>query len=150
MTRGDVLLTRLSIFRQRELVPQDSLESDHCAEMLRALADPVRLRIIDALRSAPQCVSALSESLGIEVVTISHHLGILHGIGLLAREKKGRFKVYRLREGILDPAAAGRGKQHIDLGCCRLEIPAPVQIETNGRGSPKESRPSAHSEPHVE
>jgi DNA-binding transcriptional ArsR family regulator len=123
MTRGDVLLTRLSIFRQRELVPQDSLESDHCAEMLRALADPVRLRIIDALRSAPRCVSELSESLGIEVVTISHHLGILHSVGLLEREKKGRFKVYRVREGVLGPANGGHGKQHIDLGCCRLEIP---------------------------
>ena len=131
-------------------MPQDSLESDHCAEMLRALADPVRLRIIDVLRSAPRCVSELSESLDIEVVTVSHHLGILHSVGLLEREKKGRFKVYRLREGVLRNAIGGNGKQHIDLGCCRLEIPAPVQIETNGRGSPKESRPSAHSEPHIE
>jgi DNA-binding transcriptional ArsR family regulator len=105
-------------------VPQDSLESDHCAEMLRALADPVRLRIIDALRSAPKCVSELSETLGVEVVTVSHHLGILHAVGLLRREKKGRFKVYRLREGVLGPANRGSGKQHIDLGCCRLEIPA--------------------------
>jgi DNA-binding transcriptional ArsR family regulator len=117
--------------------------------MLRALADPVRLRIIDALRSAPQCVSDLSESLGIEVVTISHHLGILHSVGLLDREKKGRFKVYRVREGVLGPANGGQGKQHIDLGCCRLEIPAPIQIETNGHSSPKESRPSAPSEPHL-
>jgi DNA-binding transcriptional ArsR family regulator len=104
-------------------VPQDSLESNHCAEMLRALADPVRLRIIDALRSAPRCVSELSECLEIEVVTVSHHLGILHAVGLLEREKKGRFKVYRLREGVLEPAKGPSGTQHIDLGCCRLEIP---------------------------
>lgn len=127
----------------------DSLQSDHCAEMLRALADPVRLRIIDALRSSPKCVSELSESLGLEVVTVSHHLRILHSVGLLEREKKGRFKVYRVRQGVLEPAG-GRGKQHIDLGCCRLEIPPPIQIETNGRGFPKESRSSADSEPHVE
>ncbi len=101
----------------------DSLESDHCAEMLRALADPVRLRIIDALRSAPKCVSELSDVLDVEVVIISHHLGILHSVGLLEREKKGRFKVYRLREGVLGPANGARGKQHIDLGCCRLELP---------------------------
>jgi DNA-binding transcriptional ArsR family regulator len=104
-------------------VSGDSLESDRCAEMLRALADPVRLRIIDALRCAPKCVSELSESLELEVVTVSHHLGILHAVGLLEREKKGRFKVYSLREGILGPANRGQGKQHIDLGCCRLEIP---------------------------
>jgi DNA-binding transcriptional ArsR family regulator len=104
-------------------VQLDSLESDHCAEMLRALGDPVRLRIIDALRSSPKCVSELSESLSLEVVTVSHHLGILHSSGLLDREKKGRYKVYRLREGILRPANGSHGKQHIDLGCCRLEIP---------------------------
>ena len=104
---------------------RDSLESEHCAEMLRALADPVRLRIIDALRCAPKCVSELSELLQVEVVTVSHHLGILHSAGLLEREKKGRFKVYRLRDGVLGPANGGQGKQHIDLGCCRLEIPPP-------------------------
>jgi DNA-binding transcriptional ArsR family regulator len=109
-------------------VSQDSLESDHCAEMLRALADPVRLRIIDALRSAPKCVSELSETLDIEVVTVSHHLGILHSAGILEREKKGRFKVYRLRKGVLGPANGGQGKQHIDLGCCRLEIPPTVPL----------------------
>jgi DNA-binding transcriptional ArsR family regulator len=113
-------------------VPQDSLESDHCAEMLRALADPVRLRIIDTLRVAPKCVSELSESLQLEVVTVSHHLGILHSVGLLDREKKGRFKVYRLREGVLGPADGGHGKQHIDLGCCRLEIPASTANANNG------------------
>ncbi len=91
--------------------------------MLKALADPVRLRIIDALRSAPRCVSELSESLELEVVTVSHHLGILHAVGLLEREKKGRFKVYSLREGVLH--LANGGKQHIELGCCRLEIPPP-------------------------
>ncbi len=107
---------------------QDSLKSDHCAEMLRALADPVRLRIIDQLRSLPRCVSELSESLQLEMVTVSHHLGILHAAGLLEREKKGRFKVYSLAKGILWPVNGGQGKQHIDLGCCRLEIP-PVQSE---------------------
>ncbi len=130
-------------------MPQDALESDRCAELLRALADPVRLRIVDALRSAPKCVSELSESLQLEIVTVSHHLGILHSVGLLDREKKGRFKVYRLRKGVLAPAHGNHGKQHLDLGCCRLEIPAPIQLETNGRGSAKESRPSAHSEPHI-
>ncbi len=115
--------------------------------MLKALADPVRLRIIDALRSAPRCVSELSESLELEVVTVSHHLGILHAVGLLEREKKGRFKVYSLREGVLH--LANGGQQHIELGCCRLEIPPPVQLETNG-GSRKESHSSAHSEPHIE
>jgi len=115
-------------------VSQDSPEWDHCAEMLRALADPVRLRILDALRSSPKCVSELSQSLQLEVVTVSHHLGILHTFGVLEREKKGRFKVYRLRRGILGPANARHGKQHIDLGFCRLEIPPAAASVPNGCG----------------
>jgi DNA-binding transcriptional ArsR family regulator/catechol 2,3-dioxygenase-like lactoylglutathione lyase family enzyme len=100
-----------------------SLESAQCAEMLKAIGDPIRLRIIDALRSGAKNVGDLAELLHTEIATVSHHLGILHTAGLLEREKQGRFKVYRLREGILATTAEYQGKQHIDLGCCRLEIP---------------------------
>lgn len=104
----------------------DPLESNHCAEMLKALSDPIRLRIIDALRGGPKNVSELTDTLKVEIVTVSHHLGILHRAGLLDREKRGRYKVYRLREGVLASATSPQAKQHIDLGCCRLEIPKPT------------------------
>jgi DNA-binding transcriptional ArsR family regulator len=103
----------------------DALESNHCAEMLKALGDPIRLRIVDALRCGPKNVGELSEILGVEIATVSHHLGILHAASLLEREKQGRFKVYRLREGVLASSGSRNGKQHINLGCCRLEIPTP-------------------------
>jgi ArsR family transcriptional regulator len=104
---------------------QDRLESAYCAEMLKALSDPIRLRIIDALRAEPKNVSDLAETLKTEIATVSHHLGILHAAGLLEREKDGRHKVYRIRAGILADSASRHGKQHLDLGCCRLEIPTP-------------------------
>jgi DNA-binding transcriptional ArsR family regulator len=104
----------------------DQLESDHCAEMLKALSDPIRLRIIDALRAGPKNVGDLAELLNTEIATVSHHLGILHTAGLLDREKQGRHKVYRLREGVLENSTRN-GKQLLDLGCCRLEIPTPVR-----------------------
>lgn len=100
-----------------------ALESAHCAEMLKAIGDPLRLRIIDALRTGSKNVGDLAELLHSEIATVSHHLGILHAAGLLDREKHGRFKVYRLRAGILATTDEYQGKQHIDLGCCRLEIP---------------------------
>lgn len=102
---------------------QDSLESDLCAAKLKALSDPIRLRIIDALRAGPQNVGVLAETLETEIATISHHLGILHAARLVERQKRGRFKVYRLRAGILATSASRSAKEHIDLGCCRLEIP---------------------------
>lgn len=109
----------------RTIMSHDPLEPNHCAEMLKALSDPIRLRIVDALRGGPKNVSDLAESLGAEIVTVSHHLGILHAAGLLDREKHGRYKVYQLRTGVLESAASRQGKQHIDLGCCRLELPKP-------------------------
>lgn len=105
----------------------DQLESAHCAEMLKALSDPLRLRIIDVLRGGPKNVGDLAELLDAEIATVSHHLGILHTAGLLDREKQGRHKVYQLRAGVLETSATSDGKQHIDLGCCRLEIPTPTE-----------------------
>jgi len=55
--------------------------------MLKALGDPIRLRIVDALRTGPQNVGDLAESLNTEIATVSHHLGILHAAGLTGAGK---------------------------------------------------------------
>lgn len=49
------------------------------------------MRIVSALRSGPKSVSELAESLAVEVVTVSHHLGILRNAHLVETERKGRF-----------------------------------------------------------
>jgi DNA-binding transcriptional ArsR family regulator len=100
----------------------DALQSQRCAEMLKALGDPLRLKLIDALREGPRNVSHLADALAAEMVLVSHHLGILYHAGLLEREKQGRFVVYRLKDGVLAPRSRG-DREHLDLGCCRLEIP---------------------------
>jgi DNA-binding transcriptional ArsR family regulator len=104
-------------------VAKDQLQSVHCAEQLKALSDPLRLRIVSALRAGPRSVSELAESLVVELVTVSHHLGILRSARLVQTERKGRFILYSLREDVFSPTGSARGKEHIDLGCCRLEIP---------------------------
>jgi DNA-binding transcriptional ArsR family regulator len=102
---------------------KDQLQPIHCAEQLKALGEPSRLRIVSALRSGPKSVSELAESLNIELVTVSHHLGILHSARLVQKKRKGRFIHYSLYEGVFQPTGSSRGKEHIDLGCCRLEVP---------------------------
>jgi ArsR family transcriptional regulator len=96
----------------------ESLQPDRCARLLKALADPERLRIIDCLRQGPRNVSDIAAQLQVEIVNVSHHLGVLRHAGLVLDEKQGRFVVYRLHPDILAPSG-----QHLDLGCCRLEIP---------------------------
>ena len=100
---------------------KDSLQSDHCAEMLRALAEPLRLRIVDCLRGGPKSVSDIASTLKSEIVNVSHHLGILRNAKLVGSQRQGRFIVYHLSQDVFP--AGSPASEHLDLGCCRLEIP---------------------------
>jgi DNA-binding transcriptional ArsR family regulator len=104
-------------------VSTDRLQSDYCAEKLRALSEPVRLQIVDLLCDGQKNVTEISEALSLELVNVSHHLGILYHAGIVTREKDGRFVVYRLSEELLAPRNPKSDKEHLDLGCCRLELP---------------------------
>jgi len=104
-------------------VNKDRLQSNECAEKLKALGEPIRLRIVDSLRERPRSVGEIAKAVGEEIVTVSHHLGILYHADIVDREKQGRFVVYRLRQGLLVTRSSRHGKEHIDLGCCRLEVP---------------------------
>ncbi|MBI1314594.1 metalloregulator ArsR/SmtB family transcription factor [bacterium] len=103
-------------------VSSDSFQSVECAEQLKALSDPLRLRIIDALRYGEMTVSDIALTLEVEIVIVSHHLGILKNAHLVERKRDGRYMIYRLREDLLQKAR-GKGKQFLNLGCCRLEVP---------------------------
>jgi ArsR family transcriptional regulator len=102
----------------------ESLEPERCARMLKALADPERLRIIDCLRPGPRNVTEIAREIQDEVVNVSHHLGILRTAGLVLDHKQGRYVVYQLHPDVFD-AKGGARKDHLDLGCCRLEMPKP-------------------------
>jgi DNA-binding transcriptional ArsR family regulator len=99
------------------------LQPQHCARMLRCLADPERLRIIDCLRAGPKNVSEIADALDTVIVNISHHLGVLKKADVVLDEKQGRFVVYRLNPAMYRPTERTQGADHLDLGCCRLEIP---------------------------
>lgn len=94
-----------------------------CAEQLKALSEPIRLRIVDALRQGPLTVSDIAERLETEIVTISHHLGILKHAELVLSERDGRFMIYRLRQDLVEKTGGAKSRQFLNLGCCRLEIP---------------------------
>ena len=85
--------------------PLDRADADRMAGALKALADPVRLRILSFIGSAPgceACVCDLAVPLGLSQPTVSHHLRILTEFGFLQREKRGVWAFYRT-----DPAAIG-------------------------------------------
>jgi DNA-binding transcriptional ArsR family regulator len=98
------------------------LQPDRCAELLRALAAPDRLRIVRALRQGPHKVSEMADRLKAPLANVSHHLNVLHDAGLVQRRKQGRAVLYALAESVLQ-AGAPDEPFHLDLGCCRLEVP---------------------------
>jgi DNA-binding transcriptional ArsR family regulator len=91
--------------------------------MLAALAAPERLRIVDFLREGPHTVSEIAQMLKEPIVNASHHLMVLRHAKLVRSERRGRFMMYSLAPGVFhheeDPASA----EHLNLGCCRIEIP---------------------------
>ncbi len=99
----------------------DSKKAQECAKLLQALAEPNRIRIIDCLRTGPKNVTQLAQLLNVEIVNVSHHLGVLRTGGLVEAEKSGRFVIYSLHEKYF--ANQNAKATHLDLGWCKIEIP---------------------------
>ena len=75
----------------------DEAEAVELAHGFAALADPVRLRLLSLLSSAPAgetCVCDLVEPVGKSQPTVSHHLKVLADAGLIVGEKRGRWVWY--------------------------------------------------------
>ena len=67
------------------------------ANILKALAHPARLFMIEQLAEKSYCVCELTEMVGLDVSTVSKHLSILKNTGLVNVEKKGKQVFYSLR-----------------------------------------------------
>jgi DNA-binding transcriptional ArsR family regulator len=100
----------------------DPLHSRVCARLLKALADPGRLRIVGCLRAGPRNVSELATQLREELANVSHHLGVLRHAGLVVDRKDGKYVVYSLNPDVFRRAGPGQPADCLDLGCCRLEL----------------------------
>jgi ArsR family transcriptional regulator len=91
------------------------------ADLLRVLADPLRLRIVTLLARETLCTTHLVEETGARQTNLSNHLKVLREAGLVDTEPCGRFTYYRLRPDVLDSvsgafaelaAAARRTAEH--------------------------------------
>ena len=100
----------------------DNFQSKTCADQLKALSEPLRLRMVDLLRHGEMTVGDIAEFLEVEIVTVSHHLKILKNAGIVEAERDGRYIVYRLRTDLLQKARNTR-REYLNLGCCRIEVP---------------------------
>lgn len=71
---------------------------DELARIGKALASPVRLRMLDLLRQGSRTVETLAEAAGVSVANSSQHLQAMRAARIVAAERKGQFVEYRLAD----------------------------------------------------
>jgi ArsR family transcriptional regulator len=101
-------------------VASPPLQSEQARALLRALAEPLRLQVIEALGSGERCVCDLTTDLDLAQSKLSFHLKVLKEAGLIRARQEGRWIYYRL-----DPAALTALQDwlgHLSDGC---RTPAP-------------------------
>ncbi|HTA04162.1 MAG TPA: metalloregulator ArsR/SmtB family transcription factor [Streptosporangiaceae bacterium] len=91
---------------------REPLTADQAADLahiLKALADPTRLRLVSmvaAHEGGEACVCDLTDPLGLTQPTISHHLKVLVDAGILTRDQRGKWAYYALVPRALDALSA--------------------------------------------
>jgi ArsR family transcriptional regulator len=91
----------LSVPLAPSLAPE-ALDSEQARALLKALADPIRLQVIEALGGGERCVCELTEELGLAQSKLSFHLKVLKEAGLLADRQSGRWIYYQLQPEALE------------------------------------------------
>ena len=94
-------------------------------ELMRALADPLRRRIVELLADEQLCTCHLVELTGAHQTNVSNHLRLLREAGLVEIEPAGRYTYYRLRpealsgvaDALADLAARARNSSTVRRPC---------------------------------
>ena len=94
----------------------DMVSAERLAGVLKALAEPTRLRLVSLIAAHDAdgrvCVCDLTGPVGLSQPTVSHHLKVLVDAGLITREQRGKWAYYSMVPGALGAVAdalLGRG-----------------------------------------
>jgi len=98
-----------------------NVSSKQCADILRAMGDETRLRILRALLVGQKCVGELVDVLETSQPHVSHHLRILRQAGLVEGVREGQRICYRLMPGIQEHLKK-TNEEALDFGCCRISF----------------------------
>src|SRR3954465_15601568 len=88
--------------------PMSAEQAEQVVPLLKALADPVRLRLVSLIAASAggeAFVCDLNNAFDLTQATISHHLKVLHSAGLLDRDKRGVWVYYGVKPEALAAVA---------------------------------------------
>jgi DNA-binding transcriptional ArsR family regulator len=87
----------LVIIENKKMKDIEKARWDARAAVMKAMAHPTRLMIVEKLSEKPYCVQELTEMVGADISTVSKHLSILKNAGMITDTKYGKQVYYRLR-----------------------------------------------------
>jgi ArsR family transcriptional regulator len=79
----------------------EPLAFEQAQQLLRALADPIRMRVIETLGDGERCVCELTSEFGLAQSKLSFHLRVLRDAGVISARQQGRWMYYRLQPSAL-------------------------------------------------
>jgi ArsR family transcriptional regulator len=97
------------------------------ASIIKAMAHPSRLLIIDELKKQDRCVGELTEMIGADTSTVSKHLSVLKNAGIVSDSRKGTAVYYTLLcpcildfIGCIEDVIENNTNKHVEtLRCCK-------------------------------
>lgn len=93
-------LPLIGFFAKLPIVKRKVLEKSKAAlraSVIKSLAHPSRIQIVDALADGEMCVCDLTELVGADISTVSKHLSLLKAAGIVSVEKRGLNQFYSLK-----------------------------------------------------
>ena len=97
------------------------LTDKDCAQLFKALADEIRLKIVHSLYDDEKCVSDLMKELGLAQSHVSHHLKNLKVAGLIQSRRDGHKICYFLAPQVKNNLHENNNES-MDLGCCEVKF----------------------------
>lgn len=76
---------------------KDKVKFESRARIIKALAHPTRLFIVDQLSQGERCVCELGDMIDADISTVSRHLSVLKNVGIVEDDKRGLQVWYRLK-----------------------------------------------------
>ena len=95
--------------------PDQALTLEQAQLLLRVLAEPSRLQVVQTLGQGERCVCELTSELGLAQSKLSFHLKVMREAGLLSARQQGRWIYYRLEPAALAALRAWLGQ--LAAGC---------------------------------